>query len=299
MKKKTITVFTPSYNRKHTLPRLYASLLRQTYKDFCWLIIDDGSSDGTNVLVNKWMESSKIDISYIYQDNQGMHGAHNTAYDNIETELNVCIDSDDYMPKNAIELILKKWSEISDKKNIAGIVGLDSDEEGKIIGTYIPDYLKLCTLSDLYQKHKVKGDKKLVYRTSIPKKYPPYPIFKNEKLVPLDYKYLLIDQDYLLATLNEILIIVDYQIDGSSNTIVKQYRKYPRGFAFSRISRIKYASTFKEKIKNMIHLISCSIFLKDFSLLLQPKKPFLLLISLPFGLALNIYVRLKTKGHIN
>ena len=84
---KTLTVFTPSYNRAYTLHKCYESLLRQTSKDFTWLIIDDGSSDNTKELVDSWINENKIEINYIYQENQGMHGAHNTAYKNIKTEL--------------------------------------------------------------------------------------------------------------------------------------------------------------------------------------------------------------------
>ena len=104
-----LTVFTPAYNRAHLLPRLYQSLCDQTNSNFNWLIIDDGSIDETKLVVDGWIKEGRIAIQYIYQENQGMHGAHNTAYKNITTELNTCIDSDDYMPINAVDLILKKW----------------------------------------------------------------------------------------------------------------------------------------------------------------------------------------------
>lgn len=96
---KKITVFTPTYNRAYTLSKCYKSLKQQTCKDFVWLIIDDGSTDNTQELVEEWITENEIEIQYHYQKNQGMHGAHNTAYELIETELNVCIDSDDYMPR--------------------------------------------------------------------------------------------------------------------------------------------------------------------------------------------------------
>ena len=96
-----LTVFTPTYNRAHTLPRTYASLKNQDSFCFEWLIIDDGSTDNTRELVESWIAENKIPIRYHYQENQGMHGAHNTAYRLINTELNTCIDSDDYMPDDA------------------------------------------------------------------------------------------------------------------------------------------------------------------------------------------------------
>src|SRR5690606_23015806 len=124
---------TTTYNRAYTLHKLYESLKRQTSKDFCWLIVDDGSQDNTEDLVKIWQDESIVPINYIYQENKGMLGGHNTAYDNITTELNVCIDSDDYMPDNAIERILTLWKE-NGSDSLAGMVGLDAYEDGEIIG---------------------------------------------------------------------------------------------------------------------------------------------------------------------
>lgn len=102
-----ITVFTPAYNRAHTLPRTYESLKKQGNKNFIWLIVDDGSTDNTKELVDKWISEEKgFTIQYIYKENGGMHTAHNIAYQNITTELNVCIDSDDCLAENAIDKIL-------------------------------------------------------------------------------------------------------------------------------------------------------------------------------------------------
>ena len=103
----TITVFTPAYNRAKTLPRTYSSLVKQDCKDFVWLIVDDGSTDETGELVKKWKQADNgFEIRYIYKENGGMHTAHNTAYENIDTELNVCIDSDDCLAEGAIKKIV-------------------------------------------------------------------------------------------------------------------------------------------------------------------------------------------------
>ena len=166
-----LTVFTPAFNRAYCINQLYDSLLRQTNNNFTWLVVDDGSTDETKELIERWQKEKKIDIQYIYQKNQGMHGAHNTAYANIDTELNVCIDSDDFMTDNAVELMLDKWNTIEDKSNVAGVVGLDIDKKGNIIGSKIPDNVKYSTLYDIYHVHKVKGDKKLVLKTEVVKKY--------------------------------------------------------------------------------------------------------------------------------
>ncbi len=292
---KSITVFTPTYNRAYCLGQCYDSLVRQTNSDFIWLIIDDGSTDNTKALVDTWISESKIDIHYHYQDNLGMHGGHNKAYTLIETELNVCIDSDDYMPDTAIDNILKFWSKNKNEK-YAGIIGLDADKSGAIIGTEMPESVKESTVNDIYQKYKAKGDKKIVYRTEVVKKYPSYPIFSGEKFVPLGYLYELIDQDYTLLILNEVLCIVEYLEDGSSMNMLKQYRRHPQGFAFSRKSRMLLAENFKEQFKNAIHYVSSSMFTKNIKFLNESPKKLTTFLAIPFGILLNVYIRIKTKG---
>jgi glycosyltransferase involved in cell wall biosynthesis len=291
---KTITVFTPTYNRAYCLHKCYNSLVHQTRQDFKWLIIDDGSTDNTKELVQKWVEEGKIEIEYYYQENQGMHGGHNTAYKLINTPLNVCIDSDDYMPKMAIERILETWPKIKNNPKISGIVALDAQENGEIIGTKLPDHTTTSTLYDIYHKYGVKGDKKLVYKTAIVKKYPPYPIFKEERFVPLGYLYQLIDQDYCLHILNKVLCVVEYMPDGSSLNMLKQYRRHPRGFAFSRKSRMQLAKTFKDKFKNAIHYVSSSLFIKNWSFIKESPKKITTIAAIPFGILLHIYIKLKT-----
>lgn len=292
---KTLTIFTPAYNRAHTLLRTYKSLCNQTNKDFEWLIIDDGSTDNTADIVKKWITNADFKIKYIYQENQGMHGAHNTAYDNIETELNTCIDSDDYMPDNAVESIITFWNKNRDNK-YAGFIGLDQREDGSIIGTNFPIDLKETTLQDFYAQGG-KGDKKLVYRTEIIKQYPKYPIFEGERYVGLAYKYMLIDQDYKLLTLNKPLVIVDYQEDGSSNMMWKQYWNNPKGFAFFRKTEMVVAPSFKRRFISCVHYVSSSIISKNRHFLSEsPKKILTLLATFP-GVALYVLIYYKVKSN--
>lgn len=287
-----LTIFTTTYNRAYLLPQLYMSLCKQTNTNFVWLIIDDGSTDNTRELVNSWIEHSIFEIKYIYQSNQGMHGGHNTAYSNISTEWNTCIDSDDYMPPQAVESILENLENLD--KKYAGIVGLDIDKNGNVIGDIFPENLVESSLRDIYKKHKIRGDKKLVYNTSIVKNYPKYPLFKNENFVPLSYLYYLIDLDYKLKTVNEPWVVVEYQPDGSTKNIFKQYKKNPRGFAFARASYIRNSSNLKENFKNMIHLVSSALFTRDYRSLFFLNKPVMLILATPFGIILHYYIKIKT-----
>ena len=174
-KMKTLTVFTPTYNRKHTLSRTFESLCRQTHRDFEWLIIDDGSTDGTAEWVKSlgekilereqrydWMgrltegangdnfailvrlqeDVSPLLIHYIYKEHGGLYTGYNVAYSHIETELCVCIDSDDDMPDDAVKIILDRWHKDGGSQ-FCGVVGLDFNVVGgKPIGGYFPDGLR-------------------------------------------------------------------------------------------------------------------------------------------------------------
>lgn len=288
-----VTVFTPTYNRAYTLHLCYESLKRQTCREFLWLIVDDGSTDGTAELVRSWMAEAEFAIEYVYQENQGMHGAHNTAYERIHTELNVCIDSDDYMADDAIEKIISFWREHGGSK-YAGLVALDATTDGRVIGTEMPRGLGSATLSALYAKHGVKGDKKLVYRTELTKACPPYPVYEGEKYCPLSYKYILIDQKLPLLLMNEVLCYVEYREDGSSLNIVKQYLRNPRGFSFFRKTAMQYAPTYKDRFREAIHYVSSSLMLRNKRFMQESPRMWTTLLALPLGALLYIYIN-RTK----
>lgn len=292
---KRITVFTPAYNRARTLPRTYESLKMQECKDFIWLIVDDGSTDNTASLVAGWQaESNGFEIRYVKKTNGGMHTAHNTAYANIDTELNVCIDSDDCLAEEAITKILKKWDEVKDL-GYAGIIGLDADmSNGVVIGSGFHEGLTETTLCGYYANGGT-GDKKLVYRTDIIKSVPDYPVFDGEKYVALAYKYRLIDQKYKLAVLDDILCNVEYQQDGSSRNMYRQYLNNPKGFAFWRKVCMQYPESAKRIFIDCIHYVSSSIILKNKKFIKESPKKALTVIAIPFGLLFTIFIKWRAK----
>lgn len=288
-----LTVFTPTYNRAHLLPRCYESMKAQECKDFVWLIIDDGSTDGTDKLVARWQtEDNGFDIRYIYKSNGGMHTAHNVAYENITTPLNVCIDSDDMLSVGAVEKIKRFWQQNGNER-YAGIIALDADLDGKIIGKGFPQELTETTLSGYYAAGG-KGDKKLVYRTEVITGYPPYPVFEGEKFVALSYKYLLCDDDYPLLVMDEVLCNVEYVADGSTKNMYRQYRNNPRGWAFMRKFNMQRTKSFKRLFVLNVHYVSSSIFAHDGAFIKSSPKPFWTLAALLPGAALNLLIRIKT-----
>lgn len=292
----TLTIFTPAYNRAHTLPRTYQSLLAQDCKDFVWLIVDDGSTDETAELVTAWQGNDNgFEIRYIYKENGGMHTAHNVAYENIDTELNVCIDSDDAMSRGAVKKILKKWEQVKDK-GYAGIIALDANmTTGEVIGNGFPDDMIETTLVGYYAGGG-RGDKKLIYRTDVINQYPPYPVFEGERYVALAYKYRLIDQDYKLAVLDEVVCDVEYQADGSSGTMYKQYLKCPKGFAFWRKVCMQYPESSKRLFADCIHYVSSSIISHNRHFIRESPQKCLTVLAIPFGMLLTIIIKKKANG---
>lgn len=289
-----LTVFTPTYNRAYCLEKCYESLIRQTSKDFIWLVIDDGSTDRTKDLIESWKKENKIEIDYHWQENQGMHGAHNTAYELIQTELNVCIDSDDYMPDDAVEKINSFWMKYGNNQ-VSGLIGLDAFADRKIIGTKLPSHLKTSTLFDLYYKHGVTGDKKLVYRTKLTKHFP-YPVFQNEKYVGLAYKYYRLDCQYELLLMNEVVCCVEYLPDGSSRNMLRQYRRNPNGFAFYRKELMKLPFVNHSfKFRQAIHYVSSSLLMNNWRFLREAPAKILTFLAIPLGFLLYLYIQMKTR----
>ena len=289
-----LTVFTPAYNRAYTLPRTYESLCRQDCKDFVWLIIDDGSKDETAELVRGWQKKENgFEIQYIYKENGGMHTAHNVAYENICTELNVCIDSDDKMAPGAVRKIRDAWEKVRDK-GYAGMIALDADFFGNVIGKGFPEGMVDTTLGGYYVAGGA-GDKKLIYRTDIINSVPPYPVFEGEKYVGLVYKYTLIDQQYRLYVLNEIICEVEYQADGSTGTMWKQYLKNPNGFAFLRKVAMQYPTSKKRLIRDCIHYCSSSQIAKNKHYIQESPRKLLTVFCTPLGCVLTGIIRKKAK----
>ena len=293
MKKTFLTVFTPAYNRAYTLPRTYESMKQQKNTDFVWLVVDDGSSDNTAELVRQWQaEDNGFEIRYVYKENGGMHTAHNTAYEHIDTELNVCIDSDDALAPNAVQIIADAWNKVRDR-GYAGLVGLDAEFNGKVIGPGFPSDLTETTLGGYYTRGGW-GDKKLVLRTDVVRQYPPYPTFEGEKFVPLGSLYTMIDQDYLLSVVDETLCLVEYMPDGSTKNMTRQYFRNPNGFRYSRLVNLTAPQSLKRKLTIYVHYVAESI-LAHKPIIKDAPSRLLGLLSIPFGVALALYIRHQCK----
>lgn len=320
---KTITIFTPTYNRKHTIGRTFDSLCHQTCDDFEWLIIDDGSSDGTREWVESlgekivssgtrfdWMgrmldgeddnhftvKKDKFSIEYIYKPNGGLYTGYNVAYVTIQTELCVCIDSDDYMPDDAIGKIVCVWRNRPQGKEYAGIEGLDFNVvDGQPIGGFFPEHLREAYHAEICHV----GDTKQVMRTALMKDVAPQIGFHGEKDFNPFYMLSQVMDKYPALILNENLCWVEYQIgaDSMSQGIWKQYARSPRSYAKYRINQmtLRHGNTWKRRFQVCVHYVSSCILSKDGEWLNNTPLKGLTLLAAPLGMMLALYVKWKNK----
>ena len=179
-----LTVFTPTYNREKSLHRVYESLLSQTYKDFLWLIIDDGSKDNTKELINKYKKENKIKIKYIYQENQGKHIAVNNAIKITHTELFIIADSDDAFVPEALEVFVDEWDKLENKEKYKGIIARCFDHDtGDIIGEEWPSKRFDANELDANFKLHTTGEKWSLFKTDVLREFP-FPEIQGLKFYP-------------------------------------------------------------------------------------------------------------------
>ena len=183
--KPLFTVFTPTFNRSSTLRDVYHALCRQTLQDFEWLIVDDGSSDGTRELVQRWMAQATFPIRYFYQENAGKPSAHNRAVTEARGDLFVVLDSDDTCLPNALERFATLWSEIPAQRRrlYSGITVLCVDNRGAVIGKPFPASPLDGKPVDLVMRGEYRGDKWGFHRTAVLREFP-FPIVPGERHVP-------------------------------------------------------------------------------------------------------------------
>lgn len=219
-KEKKLTVFTPTYNRKELLKRAYESLKDQTCRDFCWLIVDDGSSDDTGAAVDEWIREGIIPIEYHYCENGGKMRAHNRGVEFCKTQWFLCLDSDDCLVSDAVEAILKCIEDNRWDINTAGIIAHKGKSETELLtGVDFPKGIERTTLYGLYLKG-FKGETTLVFKTDVLRKYP-FPEIEGEKYVPEDYIYDKIDAEYEYVVLDRILTVCELVSEGYTDSVRK------------------------------------------------------------------------------
>lgn len=281
-----ITVFTPTFNRAHILPKLYNSLLKQTNQNFEWLIVDDGSTDNSKTIIDEWIKQNRIVIKYFYQKNSGKMMAHNLGVLKSEEELFMCVDSDDYLfDENVINKIITKWESVDnkEKETLSGIVAqkLIVNKGNKNIA--IPN-IYADTLSNLYSKYKFDGETALIFRTKILKKHL-FPHIEGEKFITENYIYEQIDQQYKFLYYPTNCFTGEYMADGYTVNWIKTVIKNPKGWKLYYLQHMKYCNSTKDLIKTVYHYISISFIDKEniLNIISNSNNKILTLLLLPIG----------------
>lgn len=235
MYKYRITVFTPTFNRAYILEKLYSSLKGQSFMNFEWLVVDDGSSDNTEQLISEWKREECFPIRYYKTENGGKHRAINRGLKYADGELFFTMDSDDELTPDALEKIDIWFKSIESDHTLCGIVankGITATETPNPI--FKDKYLDKTWLETYYYRENneltLSGERAIILYTDIHKKYA-FPEFPGEKFLTEAVVYNRIARDgYKLRFFNDIIWIYEYQDDGLTKAGSANFIKNPKGY---------------------------------------------------------------------
>lgn len=226
-----ISILTATYNRADDLEKLYTTLVINSNSniDFEWLIMDDGSTDKTKIIVDNFIKQEIINVKYYYQENQGKMAAINNLMQYVTGDIVMDCDSDDCFTIDAL-ISIKKYSEkLLNDETVYALAFLKKNEKGKISGNKFPENCYRSDMFSLYFRDKIEGEKIIVFKTEVRKKYK-HEIEENEKFVTEARMYHKIDIDYDIIGINKAIIIGDYKNDGYTKNIDNIFKSNPNGY---------------------------------------------------------------------
>lgn len=243
-----LSIITPTYNRGYILSKCYDSLVAQTCKDFEWIVVDDGSTDDTETLVQSFVLENKLDIKYVKKENGGKHLAHNVGAELAQGELFLCLDSDDLLTEDSVAFAKAFW-EKNQGKNITGILAKRGSitAQAPICGTW-KEGLKSATMFDLFNKYGFYGDTALFFRTEILKKEK-FISFKGEKFIPETALYCEIDKYGEMLLVDKVLYLTEYLPDGLTAKYHTLLKNNPKGTSYTYYQQLCMAKDGKQKFK--------------------------------------------------
>jgi glycosyltransferase involved in cell wall biosynthesis len=230
--------------------------MRQTSQDFEWLVIDDGSTDNTRELVDGWIADGRITVRYAHKENGGKPSAHNLGVRLAAGELFFCVDSDDYLTDNAVEVILSAW-DTADEKSV-GIVAYKTLSDGTSVTSIADATVTSFTLKDGYDRHGLSGDTALVFRTDVISRFE-FPTFDGEKFIPEGYLYDKIDSCGELTVVRERVYVCEYLGDGYTANMKRVLYKNPNGYFAYIENRLRIDKGLKHKFLDSIRYMAMAI----------------------------------------
>ena len=282
-----ITVFTSTYNRACLLPRLYESLKKVVFKDFEWLIVDDGSIDGTRGLVDGWIKEKIIDIRYYYQENGGKHRAINKGAQLAKGEFFFIVDSDDTLPVDSLEIVNKWIDTVRDDEAFAGVCGVKRDITGQ---THSEFGFEVMDLTPFEIGEITREDKAEIIKTQILRDYP-FPDIEGEKFCAEGLVWNRIGRKYKLRYFNEVIYNYEYLNDGLTLNSMINRRKSPTYATMVYREQLPYLCSMKRKQK-----VSCNywrFFWLAKKVSWSERLPAYAYLMLPFGLLMMVCDSIK------
>lgn len=264
MDKPLITIVTPTYNRKDLLPRLYDSLCHQTSKNFEWLVVDDGSTDDTEELVNSQfiIHNSQFKVLYVRKQNGGKHTALNVAFDKVETELLMIVDSDDVLTPDAVETIERDWAEakaLETGRRLCGIGYLRGYDKDNVIGDrYSQDHFVSDFIEERYNRG-TDGDKAEVWVTECLRGFH-FPEYEGEKFISESVAWIWLAERYDMLFENKIIYITEYLQGGLSDNGRRLRFQCPHLMAYGSLMTMTPRFSRKIRIKETLLYIVYSLF---------------------------------------
>lgn len=290
-----VTIFTPTYNRGTTIPRLYESLLKQTDKRFEWLVIDDGSTDNTEELISSYIADGKVNISYVKRENWGLSQTINQGIDLAKGDIFFRVDSDDFVSNDAVELINTNWSLVASDDKLCGIAFLKSDI-GNMYAPHCPFNDNVRTnFTDYYYRQGGSGDLAAVIKTDVFRKNK-IPKFGEERFCPEGIVWNRISFEYDVLFVPKIIYLCEYRNDGITVNARRNMRKNAIGVSTF------FSEMFEHKL-SLFHYVKTSISFwriaylnkKGFSTNFQSVPLLASILGLPFGTFLCVYDEIKSR----
>lgn len=263
-----ISIATPAYNRAHTLPRLFESLERQAFRDFEWIVVDDGSTDGTKELCDSFAEKASFPFRYLKQENSGKHVAINVAAQEARGEWFFIVDSDDYLTDTSLEVNARYLTQIEEDSAFAGVSGVRMREDGSfLVGTHgetmddLPRKIQVrfsleyidATPQDFRIKYSMPGDRAEVVRTDLVRRFP-FPSFQGERFVSEYYLWQSIsDLGLKVRWFNGPTYIADYLTDGLTRNMREVTRSSPLGKSYVDNFTLSSGAPLSEKLRSAVN----------------------------------------------
>lgn len=238
------TIFTPTYNRGNLLARLYQSLVIQESQDFEWLIIDDGSLDDTQTIVQSFIDENRLDIRYYKKENGGKHTAYNYALDMARGDWFMCVDADDMLHKDALANVRNTICSVA---NDTGVIAYKEDTAGNLLSDIFPPEVTRCKMNELSLRYNCNGEFSLVFPMQLAAQYK-FPVFPEERFIGECVVYDRIGKMHDCVLLPSVITICEYQPDGYSSNFTKLMKNNPSGFCLYFLQRIDLQRRLKQRI---------------------------------------------------